>query len=93
MAVTRFMVTIYSKNNKKNYFFFYNKEMQERGLIMLSHSALIGLILFVVMFVIGVDIKMNEDLSILIASITLMYMLIFGHSLPSTNTLNKNIFK
>lgn len=64
--------------------------MQERGLIMLLHSTIIGLFLYLVMFFLGVDMKLNEDLTILIASFILIYMLIFGHSLPSANSFNKN---
>jgi len=66
--------------------------MQERGLVMLLHSTVIGLILYAIMFFANVNMQFNEDFSILLASIILIYMILFGHSLPNTSTMNKNIF-
>ena len=64
--------------------------MIERGLLMLLHSAIIGVVLYVIMVqVLGQKSEMAEDRSILIASVVLIYMILFGHSLPGT--INKNI--
>ncbi len=67
--------------------------MQERGIIMVLHSFIIGLILYGVLFFINKNLQFNEDFSILLTSVILLYMMIFGHSLPSGTTMNKNIFK
>jgi hypothetical protein len=64
--------------------------MIERGLLMLLHSAIIGVVLYAIMVqVLGQKSEMAEDRSILIASVVLIYMILFGHSLPGT--INKNI--
>jgi len=64
--------------------------MIERGLLMLLHSAIIGVVLYVIMVqVLGQKSEMAEDRSILIAAVVLIYMILFGHSLPGT--INKNI--
>jgi putative effector of murein hydrolase len=56
----------------------------ERGLLMLLHSIIIGLILYIVMvFVFKQNDKVAENRSILIASVILIYMIIFGHSIPN----------
>ncbi len=63
----------------------------ERGLIMLSHSMVIGLIIYFIMFyVLKTEQKVSEKRSIFIASLILLYMLLFGHDLPST-TINPNL--
>ena len=55
----------------------------ERGLMMLLHSVIIGLILYLIMLL---GLKQSADVaetrSILIAAVTLIYMLLFGHGLP-----------
>ena len=57
---------------------------------MLLHSAIIGVVLYAIMVqVLGQKSEMAEDRSILIASVVLIYMILFGHSLPGT--INKNI--
>ena len=62
----------------------------ERGLIMVLHSAIIGIILYVFMiFGLGQQNYVAENRSILIASCILIYMILFGHGLPLK--LNKNI--
>jgi DMSO reductase anchor subunit len=56
----------------------------ERGLLMLLHSIIIGLILYIVMvFVFKQNDKVAENRSILIAAVILIYMIIFGHSIPN----------
>jgi len=57
----------------------------------LSHSILLGLLLyFVMVFVLKQPYEMAQDRSMLIAALALAYMILFGHSLPSR--INKNIF-
>jgi hypothetical protein len=62
----------------------------ERGLTMVVHSAIIGLILYFIM-TLGLKQKtiVAENRSILIASVVLIYMILFGHGMP--NKLNKFI--
>lgn len=62
----------------------------ERGLIMLLHSAIIGVLLYVLMiFALGQSAKVAEDRSVLLGAIVLVYMVLFGHKLPGS--INKNI--
>jgi hypothetical protein len=62
----------------------------ERGLIMLLHSVIIGIILYVFMiFALKQQNNVAENRSILIASCILIYMILFGHGLPMK--LNKFI--
>ena len=62
----------------------------ERGLVMLLHSIIIGLILFVLMrFALGQSVAVAEDRSVLIGAMVLIYMVLFGHRLPGS--MNRNI--
>jgi hypothetical protein len=62
----------------------------ERGLTMLVHSVVIGFILYLIMtFLLGQKQAIAEDRSILIAAVILVYMVLFGHGLPTN--INKNI--
>ena len=62
----------------------------ERGLLMLLHSIIIGLILYIVMvFVFKQNDKVAENRSILIAAVILIYMIIFGHTIP--NKINSDL--
>jgi hypothetical protein len=55
----------------------------ERGLNMLLHSVIIGIILYVVMiFGLRQPPIVAENRSILIAACVLIYMILFGHGLP-----------
>jgi hypothetical protein len=56
----------------------------ERGLVMLLHSLIIGVVLYFVM-VFGFNQPNNvaENRSILISSVVLIYMILFGHGLPT----------
>jgi hypothetical protein len=59
----------------------------ERGLVMLLHSAIIGLILYIFMiFGLGQAQSVAENRSIVLASCVLIYMILFGHGLPHTLT-------
>ena len=62
----------------------------ERGLSMLLHSLIIGLLLYLFMvFALGQNSAVAENRSILIAAVILIYMILFGHGLPKS--INKNI--
>lgn len=62
----------------------------ERGLTMVLHAALIGIVLY---FIMTIGLKQQcivaENRSILIASGALIYMILFGHGLP--NRMNRYI--
>ena len=62
----------------------------ESGMTMMFHSAVIGLLAFLIMkFGMKQAQRVAEDRSVLLFSMVLMYMVLFGHGMP--NTLNKNI--
>jgi hypothetical protein len=54
----------------------------ERGLMMLLHSVMIGIVLYMIMIFGGQQQIVAENRSILIASGVLIYMILFGHGLP-----------
>ena len=62
----------------------------ESGLTMLLHSVIIGLVLFVVMVYL---LKQKQDVAIdrtlVISGLVLVYMVVFGHGLPTK--VNKNL--
>jgi len=63
----------------------------ENGRIMLFHSLIIGIFLYIFMiFILGQKQIVAENRSILIASLILIYMILFGHNLPTS--INKNLF-
>jgi len=63
----------------------------ERGLTMIVHSLIIGVLLYIFMiFALGQNAVVAENRSILIAALLLVYMILFGHGLPTK--LNKNLF-
>jgi hypothetical protein len=62
----------------------------ERALIMVLHSVVIGLILYALMvYVFNQKPLIAESRSILIAAVLLLYMILFGHGLPTK--LNNNL--
>jgi len=62
----------------------------ERGLIMVLHSVVIGLVLYALMvFVFNQKPLIAESRSILIAAVLVIYMILFGHGLPTK--LNNNL--
>lgn len=64
---------------------------EERGLIMLLHSSAISFVIFLIMkFALKKDLKNSENTSLLLGSVILIYMILFGHGLP--NKINKNLF-
>jgi TRAP-type C4-dicarboxylate transport system permease small subunit len=63
----------------------------EGGLTMLFHSIVIGIILYIVMIYLFKQPQMvAENRSILISAFVLIYMIMFGHGLPTK--INKNLF-
>ena len=57
---------------------------------MLMHSVIIGVILYLIMIIgLGQAQNVAENRSILLSSVILIYMIVFGHGLPVT--INKNI--
>jgi TRAP-type C4-dicarboxylate transport system permease small subunit len=62
----------------------------ERGAIMLGHSAMIGIVVYMMMrYVFNQSPFVAEDRSIVIAAFVLIYMVMFGHGMPTQ--LNKNL--
>jgi len=62
----------------------------ESGLTMVLHSLVIGIVLyFIMIFGLGQDSNVAENRSILIGSVVLIYMILFGHGLPTK--INKYI--
>jgi TRAP-type C4-dicarboxylate transport system permease small subunit len=63
----------------------------ETGRMMLVHSIIIGILLYIFMiYVLGQSKIVAENRSILLASILLIYMILFGHGLPTS--INKSLF-
>jgi len=57
---------------------------------MVLHSLVIGIVLyFIMIFGLGQDSNVAENRSILIGSVVLIYMILFGHGLPTK--INKYI--
>ena len=62
----------------------------ERGIVMLAHSAMIGIAIFLMMkFILNQPQAIAEDRSIVISAFVLIYMIMFGHGLPGQ--LNRNL--
>jgi ACR3 family arsenite efflux pump ArsB len=63
----------------------------ENGLMMVLHSVIIGILLYLFMFfILGQNQIVAENRSILLAAIILIYMILFGHGLPTS--INKKLF-
>jgi high-affinity Fe2+/Pb2+ permease len=63
----------------------------ENGRMMLLHSVIIGILLYLFMiYILGQKQIVAENRSILLAALILVYMILFGHGLPSS--INKNLF-
>jgi len=63
----------------------------ERGLMHVVHSAVIGIILYLIMvFLFKQKPAVAENRSILIAALAMIYMIVFGHGLPTS--INRNLF-
>jgi hypothetical protein len=63
----------------------------ENGRMMLLHSVIIGIFLYLFMiYVLGQKQVVAENRSILLAAVILIYMILFGHGMPTS--INKNLF-
>ena len=63
----------------------------EKGRMMLVHAIIIGILLYIFMFfALGQRQSVAENRSILLASLILVYMILFGHGLP--RSMNTNLF-
>ena len=61
----------------------------ERGLVHVGHSALIGVVSYVIMlYGLKQSPSMAETRSVLVAAVALAYMVVFGHKAPTMNALN-----
>jgi len=57
---------------------------------MLLHSVVIGVLLYIVMVYMGQKSVIAENRSIILSAVILIYMILFGHGLPTT--INKDLF-
>ena len=65
--------------------------MEERGVVMLGHSILIGIIIYVVLvFMVKTEKDVAENRSVLIAGLVMAYMVAFGHGAPGK--LNEKLY-
>jgi len=63
----------------------------ESGLTMLVHSAIIGVILYIFMvYILKQRQVVAENRSIVLAAVVLIYMIVFGHGMPTK--VNKDLF-
>jgi hypothetical protein len=63
----------------------------ELGRMMFLHAVIIGILLYLFMiYILGQTPVVAENRSILLAAVILIYMILFGHGLPTA--LNKNLF-
>ena len=63
----------------------------ESGRMMVLHALVIGVVLYLLMvYVLGQRQVVAENRSILLAAAILMYMILFGHGLPTA--VNRNLF-
>jgi hypothetical protein len=63
----------------------------DSGPMMIVHALIIGILLyFFMIFILGQSKIVAESRSILLGAIVLVYMMLFGHGLPTS--INKNIF-
>ena len=64
---------------------------QERGLVHLCHSVIIAVILYVVLlYGLKWSAGKSENMSVLVGGLALVYMVMFGHGLPTK--INSNLF-
>jgi uncharacterized membrane-anchored protein len=62
----------------------------EGGLTMLLHSVIIGLLLFVIMaYILKQKTEVAINRTLVISAFVLIYMIVFGHGLPTK--INKNL--
>jgi TRAP-type C4-dicarboxylate transport system permease small subunit len=62
----------------------------ERGAVMLAHSAMIGIAIYMMMrYIFNQPALVAEDRSIVIGAFVLIYMVMFGHGMPGQ--INRNL--
>ena len=62
----------------------------ESGLTMLLHSAIIGIVLYIIMvYILKQRQVVAENRSVLLAAAVLIYMIVFGHGMPTK--INKDL--
>uniref|UniRef100_A0A6C0BR03 Uncharacterized protein n=1 Tax=viral metagenome TaxID=1070528 RepID=A0A6C0BR03_9ZZZZ len=61
----------------------------ERGIVMVIHSAIIGLFVYGILMYVGNKQAVAENRSIILSAVVLIYMILFGHGLPVK--LNRNV--
>ncbi len=62
----------------------------ERGLTMVLHSVIIGILLYLFMlYILKQNQMIAENRSIVFAALILVYMVVFGHGMPTS--MNKNL--
>jgi len=65
--------------------------VQERGLSMLLHSVVIAVVLYLVLcYGVKYGAVKSENMSVLVGGLVLVYMVLFGHGLPTK--INSNLF-
>ena len=63
----------------------------EKGRMMVLHSAIIGILLYIFMiYVLGQNQNVAENRIILLAAVVLIYLILFGHCLPTK--IIKNLY-
>jgi uncharacterized membrane-anchored protein len=63
----------------------------ESAIVMILHAVIIGIVLYLIMFYALRQTQVKaETRSALLAALALVYMLLFGHKLPTS--LNRNLF-
>ena len=65
--------------------------VQERGLMHLLHSVVIGVVLYLaLLYGLKWSAGKSENMSVLVGGLALVYMVMFGHGLPTK--INSNLF-
>ena len=63
----------------------------DSAIVMILHSVIIGIVLYLIMlYALGQKPVKAETRSVLLAALALVYMILFGHKLPTS--LNRNLF-
>ena len=76
-------------NTGQSLYIIYTK--MESGRMMLLHSIVIGLVLYVIMlYGLNQNSRVAENRSLVLAALALIYMIMFGHGLPGK--INSNLF-